>query len=125
MKTVYAQSSIIGDIEPPDWVEKHGSLEVGGTEGFGLINFFSNALRLLAVAAGLWAIVNLMMAGFEFVTSQGDQDKIKNAQSKIWNSLIGLIIIAASYTIAAIVGWIFFGNAQMIINPQITGVGTQ
>jgi hypothetical protein len=121
----YAQDDIIGNIEPPDWVAKHGSLEVGGEGGFGLINFFSNALRLLTIAAGLWTVINLLLAGFEFITSQGDKEKITNAQNKIWNSLIGLVIIAASYTLAVIISWIFFGDATMIIQPKITGVGTE
>lgn len=117
--------NIIGDIEPPDWVAKHGSLEVGGAGGFGLINFFSNALRLLTIAAGLWTIINLILAGLEFITSSGDKDAVTKAQDKIWHSLIGLVIIAVSYTLAVIIGWIFFGNATMIIKPQITGVGTE
>ncbi len=125
MTNIKLAQNIIGDIEPPAWVAKHGSPEVGGAGGFGLINFFSNALRLLTIAAGLWTIINLMLAGFEFIASSGEADSIKKAQDKIWHSLIGLVIIAASYTLAAIIGWIFFGDATMIIQPKITGVGVE
>ena len=112
-------NDIIGEIKPPSWLSKHGATEVG--ENFGLINFFSNALRLLTVVAGLWGVLNLILAGYGFISSGGDQEKIQSAQSKIWNSLIGLIIIAASFTIAAIIGWIFFGDAGIILNPKVYG----
>ena len=112
---------VIGEINPPGWLGKHGNIEVG--EGFGLVGFFSNMLRLAAVAAGLFAIVNLILAGYEFISAGGNSDKVTNAQNKIWNSLIGLLIIAASYTIAALVGLIMFGDVLFIISPKISGVG--
>lgn len=114
---------IIGDIVPPSWLPEHGGVGVTDPGGFGLINFFSNVLRLLTIIAGLWGLLNLIFAGWGYITSGGDPEKVKGATSKINNSLIGLAIIAASYTVAAIIGWIFFGNPTMIISPQITGVG--
>lgn len=116
-------NNIIGDIQPPSWLEKHGGVGVTDPGGFGLINFFNNVLRLLTVVAGLFALLNLILAGWEYIASAGDPEKVKGATAKINNSLIGLIIIAASYTIAAIFGWLLFGNPTMIIRPQITGVG--
>ncbi|HUV46884.1 MAG TPA: hypothetical protein VMW29_02000 [Candidatus Bathyarchaeia archaeon] len=121
----YAQDDeIIGTINPPSWLEKHGSLEVGGEGGFGLINFLSNVLRLISVVAGLWALVNLLLAGIGFISSAGDSEKVSQASSKIWQTLMGLVVIAMAYTLAAIIGWIFFGNAGMIINPKVYGPGT-
>lgn len=114
---------IIGEIKPPDWLAKHGATTVEGEGGFGLINFFSNMLKLMTVAAGLFAVVNLIFAGLAFISSNGEPEKIKSANQKISNSLWGLVIIAASFTIAAIVGWIFFGDASVIISPKIWGPG--
>ena len=120
----YAQDDeIIGTITPPSRLEKHGSLEVGGEGGFGLINFLSNILRLISVVAGLWALVNLLLAGIGFISSAGDSEKVSQASSKIWQTLMGLVVIATAYTLAAIIGWILFGNAGMIINPKIYGPG--
>ena len=116
-------NNIIGEIKPPSWLEKWGkdSIEVG--PNFGLIVFFNNALKLLTVVAGLFALVNLLLAGLGIISASGEPEKLKTAQAKIWNSLTGLIIIAASFTISAILGWILFGDAGMIINPKIYGPG--
>jgi len=114
---------IIGTVEPPSWMTEHGSVEIGGEGGFGLLNFFNNILKVAIVVAGLFGLINLILAGYGFIGASGDPEKLKNAQNKIWNSLIGLIIIAASFTIAAIIGWILFGDATMVISPKIYGPG--
>jgi len=112
---------VIGEISPPEWIKKHGSVEVEAN--FGLINFISNILRLVTVVAGLFTVFNLLLAGISHISASGEPEKVKNAMDKIWNSLIGLIIIAASYTIAALLGWIIFGDASAIISPKIWGPG--
>jgi len=116
-----AGADVFGNINPPGWLTKHGAVEVG--PGFGLINFLSNVLKLATVVAGLFGLINLILAGFDYITSSGEPEKLKNASSKIWNSLTGLIIIAASYTIAALIGWLLFGDASAIISPRIYGPG--
>ena len=116
-------ADIIGTISPPPWMKEWGpkAAEVGPE--FGLIIFFNNILKLATVIAGLFGLINLILAGYGFIGASGDPEKLKSAQQKIWNSLIGLIIIASSFTIAAIIGWILFGNPMMIIKPEIWGVG--
>lgn len=115
--------NIIGKVSPPPWMNKWGSdaAEVG--KDFGLILFFSNMLKLATVAAGLFGLINIILAGYGYLTAGGDAEKVTNAGRKITNSLWGLILIAASFTIAAIFGWLLFGDATMIIQPKITGAG--
>lgn len=123
IKKVFAQDeSIIGKITLPEWVEKHGSTEVDAN--FGLIKFLNNILLLLVLIAGLYGFFNLINAGLDYIYSSGDPEKIKKANSKITNSLLGLVIIAISFTLAAIMGWLLFGDATIILKPKITGVGT-
>ena len=94
-----------------------GLTESGG----GLIGFASNIIRLITIVAGIWAMFNLIFAGFAYVTSQGDPKALEAARSKIFMSIIGLIIIAASFIMAAIFGQILFGDYTAILNPQVFG----
>ena len=64
-------------------------------------------------------MLNFILAGFTYVTSSGDSGAIEKIGTKLTLSVVGLGIIVASYTIAAVLGLIIFGDANFIINPQI------
>ena len=105
---------IIGDIELPEFF-KYGSVEGG------LGKFLNNIFILIAVGGGLFALFNFISAGYAYMSANGDQEKIKKAGEKITQSIIGVLIVAAAFLIAALVGWIFFGDIGFILHPKIYG----
>ncbi|KKR02826.1 MAG: hypothetical protein UT26_C0018G0006 [Microgenomates group bacterium GW2011_GWC1_39_12] len=107
-------TNIVGTITNP--LNKYG-----GVEGGGLTAFFSNILRLIFVVAGMYALVNIIIAGFEYMTAGGDAKKLTKAWERIWQTLLGLAIIAGSFVLAAIFGYILFGNPMYMLNPVIYG----
>lgn len=115
-KPVQAQANIIGDIEPPDFIEQYGS-----EHGSGLIKLLNNILNLMIVGAGLFALVNFILAGYGFMTAGDEPQKINDAWAKIWQSLLGLVIVAGSFTLAAVFGKLIFNDFGAIINPEIRG----
>jgi hypothetical protein len=64
-------------------------------------------------------MLNFILAGFTYITSADNPSAIEKIGTKLSSSVIGLAIIVASYTIAAVIGLILFGDATFIINPQI------
>lgn len=104
-------------IAAPVWVNKYG----GGTCGGGLIIFLTNLLRLGVVAAAVYTLINLMLAGFQYITSAGDSKAIGQASEKITHTLIGLLVVAGSFVLAAIFGLLIFGDASAILKPAIYG----
>lgn len=109
--------SPFGQIIPPEpFVNKYGSLEGGG-----LINFLNNVLRLMVAVAGIFAFLNIVIAGYGFMSAGGDPKAVGNAWAKIWQSLIGLLIIAGSFVLAAIFGQLLFGDWKAILQPTIYG----
>lgn len=112
---------IFGEISPPPAItEGYGTLFPEGNK-LGLVGFLNNVLKLVALAAGLFAVVNFILAGYGIMSSQGDPERMGKATSKIWNSLIGLILIVASFAFAALIGWIIFKNPRAILDPKIYG----
>ena len=91
--------------------------------GGGLIIILNNALRLMFIGAGIFAFLKVIMAGLGFMNAGGDPKKIEAAWATIWQSLIGLTVIIASFAIAALAGVIFFGRFDAILNPTIYGPG--
>jgi hypothetical protein len=109
-------SSIFGSVDNP--LNKYGN--VADSNG-GIILFLTNILRFVFIIAGIYALINFILAGFQYMSAAGDSKALTAAWARIWQTLLGLVIIVASFAIAALVGVIFFGNAGFILNPVIYG----
>ncbi len=103
-----------GTITKPPGVNRFGS-----NGEIGILVFLSNLLQLGTVIAGLWVLLNFILAGFEYISSQGDSGAHAKVREKITNSVIGLIIIAVAYTLVAVIGLILFGEAGYFLNPTL------
>ncbi|MBN1263424.1 MAG: hypothetical protein JW991_03625 [Candidatus Pacebacteria bacterium] len=89
------------------------------TEGQGLIILANNLLRTIIVFSGIWALFNVITAGYGFLNADGNMDKVVQAWNKIWQSLLGVAVVAGSLALAAILGWLIFNDPTAIINPKI------
>lgn len=106
-----------GQITPPSpfTSDKYGSYEKG------LMAFANNILKLVIVVAGLYAFLNIIIAGYGFLSAGGDVKKVEQAWNKIWQSLLGLAFVAGSFVLAAIFGWLIFKDPTAILSPTIYG----
>ena len=107
-------AGIFGQINPPPAIASY----ITPDKGQGLFGFLSNLFKLAAVIAGLALIVQIIAGGYGFIGANGDSKKMEAAWNKIWQSLLGLLIVASSFTIA--------GLAKRLtgidpINPTIYG----
>jgi len=105
---------IIGSITLPDFF-KYGSVEGG------LGKFLNNIFILITAGAGIFALFNFIMAGYTYMTAKDEKDRIEKAWAKIWQSVVGLAIVAGAFLIAALAGWILFGDPSFILKPKIYG----
>jgi len=87
--------------------------------GFG--SFLTKIINLVFIAGGLFALINFLLAGWQFINAGGDEKKITDAWNKITNSLIGLVVMAVSFIIISIISYLIFGDATKILSPEITG----
>jgi hypothetical protein len=84
-----------------------------------IIKMLNLGLQVVFWIAGLWALINFIIAGFKFMMAGGDSKKISEATSKMTMTVIGLAIIVAAPLIAMILGIVFFGDPTAIIMPKI------
>lgn len=96
----------------------------GNLEEFGLISFISNVIKFAIVAAGLFAFINMIIAGWAYLASNGQPEAIAAAWRRMYMSLIGLAVMVASFAIAAIAGQLLLGSYDAILNPVIYGPGS-
>lgn len=105
--------SLIGDpITPP------GNIKPIST---GLPTLISNVITLATVIAGLLLLINFIIGGYSFLTALGDPKKIENGWTKIWQSIIGVAIVAGAIGLVSIIEKLL---GISILAPTITGPGT-
>lgn len=105
-----------GEVNPPPGVEKYA---MGTGQLPGLPQFISNIVKLLIVGAGIYAVFNLITAGYTFMSAGGDPKKIESAWAKIWQTLLGLAVAAGSFVLAAIFGKLIFGDYNALLHLTI------
>ncbi|KKP45950.1 MAG: hypothetical protein UR39_C0017G0007 [Candidatus Woesebacteria bacterium GW2011_GWA1_33_30] len=109
-----AQSNPFGTVDLPQGLDKFGS-EPGLAFGK-LIQF---ALRGLIVVAGLYALFNLVLAGYAFMSAGDDAKKVASAWAQIYQTIIGLAVAAGSFVLAALFGQLLFDNPLFLLQPTI------
>lgn len=88
-----------------------------------LVKILNVGLNLVLIVAGLYTLLNFILAGFKYITSHGDPKATLEANQRMTYTIVGLIIIALAPLIAAVLGIILFGRYDAIINPDIKTVG--
>lgn len=62
-----------------------------------------NVAKIIAVIAGLSAIIVIIISGFSYVTADGDAQKAKKARDALVGALVGLFIIGISSVVITFV----------------------
>jgi hypothetical protein len=57
-------------------------------------------INILTVVVGIASVIMIIVGGFKYVTSGGNQEKVTSAKNTILYALIGLVIVALSQLIA-------------------------
>lgn len=117
ISTVYAQTNL-GTFEGPTPEFNPGTDEkVAATI---LETIISNAIGLLTIIAGIFFIIQFVLAAFNWLSAGGDTGKVQKARDSIIQALIGIIILVAAYAVAGLVGSVVGINilrpGEMILN---------
>lgn len=106
--------AIWGQVNPPPGVSRYSG---GGISGLQL--FVSVGVRTLIVIAGIYAFLNIIFAGYAFMSAGGSPEKIAAAWSKIYQTILGLFIAAGSFVLAGIFGQLIFGDYNALLQLRI------
>jgi hypothetical protein len=108
---------IFGKVDAPPGVVDFNAK--AGASGIGLILFVSNIIKVMFIIAGLFALFNIIFAGYTYLSSSGDPKSTEKATSSLTYSLLGLAIMVGAFTIISIVSFLLFGDASYILNPVL------
>jgi hypothetical protein len=107
-----AQDNPFGTVTLPAGLSQYGS----EPDFAKLIQF---GLRALVVGAGIYALFNLVLAGYSFMSAGDDSKKVSGAWAQISQTLIGLAFSAGAFVLAAIFGKLLFNDAFFLLKPSI------
>lgn len=107
-------AGIFGNVTPPAAVQNLES--AGGGGGNGIFVLLSTIFKLAGTIAGIFFIIKIIMAGFTYLNSSGDEKKTAQAIATIWQSVIGFAIVASAFVLAGVIGNLFGID---ILNPTI------
>lgn len=110
-----AADNPFGAVQIPDKLNTIYGLEAGPAFGK-LIQF---GLRAMVVGAGIYALFNLVLAGYSFMSAGDDSKKVAGAWSQISQTLIGLAFSAGAFVLAAIFGQLIFNDWGFLLKPTI------
>ena len=92
-----------------DW-DKYGGLSTTSLNPFqaeGAAEIIISVINVILTLLALFAVVLLIYAGFSYMFSRGDTEKVNKAKNIILTTVIGLIIIIAAYAISNYVFYVF------------------
>ncbi len=93
--------------------EVQGGLQTSGLSGmFGmggltssqsLGELIANAIRLMLLFAGAIAVVFVIIGGYQYLTSGGNEEQAEKGQKTLTNAVIGVVIVVLAYVIINVI----------------------
>jgi uncharacterized membrane protein len=116
-----AEDLVFGDVKIiPEGVDLINQ-DAGGN--IGIILFISNMIKLFTMLGGLFVIINIVLAAFLYITKGDSSDSHDKVRNRFTMSVIGILLMIAAYSIAGLVGLIFYRDPTFILSPKITEIG--
>ncbi len=93
---------VFGKIIPPDAIK--GLLKGDPTGAGGISKFFNNLVSLIYVTAAIVLVFMLLWGAWDWLTSEGDKEKLESAKKKLINAIVGIILFAVAFALLRILG---------------------
>ncbi len=68
-----------------------------------LVELILSIIHLLLFISGSLAVLFIIIGGFFYITSNGNQERAERGRKTVTNAIIGLIIVMLSYTIVSVI----------------------
>ena len=92
------QNSGVRNLFPNSPLSVSGSQTLTGPNGL-----IFNLISMLLGVAGAVAIVFIIIGGFWYITSAGNEEQAEKGKNTLLNAIIGIVVIVLSYVIISVV----------------------
>lgn len=80
-------------------VGKGSGYKTTEVDQFSLAGYIGTIIQVFLSVLGIIFVVLVIVAGYNWMTAQGDAAKMEKAKDTIWRAVIGLIIVVGAYAI--------------------------
>lgn len=94
--------NVFGKIVAPTAIQQFNGADVTGSAG--ISKFLSNLIALIFSLAMVVLIFMILWGAFDWLTSEGDKEKVENARRKLINAVIGIMLFAIAFAVIRIIG---------------------
>lgn len=91
-----------GKISPPPAIAPFVNKDSTGSGG--ISSLLSNLIQLFYGLAAVVLIYMLLWGAYDWITSEGQKEKLESARNKIINALIGIILFAMAFAVIQVIG---------------------
>lgn len=99
-------------LQPTPGQETNNAIQTVGAFAY----LISNIIGIIVAVAGIIFIFQILIGGFNWLTSSGDKARLEKAQHTLLNAIIGLAVVLAAYALISLVGGIL-GFDILISDP--------
>ena len=83
----------------------------------------SNAFGILTIGAVLFFAIQIIFAGFGFISSGGDEKMMETNRQKLTNGVLGLFIVIVAVGIVSFIAKLLGLNDLLDVNKMFTNMG--
>jgi hypothetical protein len=66
-------------------------------------NILSTVIGFLSIVAVIFFVIQVILAGYGFISGQGDEKKVATARKKLTDSILGLTIVVVAYGVGGFI----------------------
>lgn len=96
------QRDVFGTIQPPEALKNLIGEDPTGAGG--ISRFLSNLVAMFYGLAGIVLIFMLLWGAWDWMTSEGDKEKLDSARKKIINAIVGIVLFSIAFALIQILG---------------------
>lgn len=89
---------IFGQINAPQQIQNLGFGAAG------ISKFLSNLITLIYSLAAVVLVLIILWGAWDWMTSEGDKEKLENARKKLINAIIGIMLFAVAFAVIQVLG---------------------
>lgn len=79
--------------------DANGTAPIPANSQASLNRTIQNIINVITVIVGVLAVVFVIFAGYRFITSGGDSNKVASAKSALLWAMVGVVVVALAQTI--------------------------